>query len=222
MAMIELRVYDAEQGKPRRAPSLLVDGKRVPMKGMGLDIDNPAPPFYDDPDERVRELAKNTSWGRLYRLTVDGEVLFETREQPTRAMLDDGATAWRWADVRLFFEPDPYLRALKGIAHDLFWRYPDARFGPGHVVLEDGNWGAYQEAIGLIHVTLAVRSLTVLGLGGVAYDVCARAETAPYMDIVRRLEFYANHSTAELGATLAALELIRWHKEGHQGDAPKE
>lgn len=109
----------------------------------------------------------------------------------------------------------------KEIARELFAEFPDAHWGPGHVCLEDGNWGAYAEAIGLIHLTLAVRSLTALGMGGVAYDVCLRSEVAAYIDIVRRADYYADHSTAELAETLSALELIRWHEEGHQGDAPK-
>jgi hypothetical protein len=216
MARIELRLYESKQGEPRRVPSLLVDGERVPAAAMELDVDNQLPPYYDDPDERVRELAKNTAWGRLYRLTVNDEVLFETNEQPTRAMLDDGATAWRWNDVRLFFDPDPRLRVLKDITRDLFRRYPDARFGPGHVVLEDGNWGAYQQAIDFCHLVLAYRGLSALGLSTLAVFGHER------FAIVYELDFYADNSTAEIAATLAALELIRWHEEGHKGDAPRK
>ena len=35
----------------------------------------------------------------------------------------------------------------KEIARELFAEFPDAHWGPGHVCLEDGNWGAYQQAI---------------------------------------------------------------------------
>ncbi len=216
MAKVEVCMYENEQGKPHRVARLFVDGQRVPMTGMELSIDRPLPPYYDDPDERVRELTKGTAWGILCRLTIDGEVLFETNEQPTRAIMDDGATVWRWDDVRLYFDPDPQVRALKDIAADLFRRYPDARFGPGHVVLEDGNWGAYQDAIDFCHLVLAYRGLSALGLSTVAVFGLEQFE------IVYKLDFYPDHSTAEIAATLGALELIRWHEEGHQGDAPKE
>ncbi len=216
MAKVEICMYDAEQGKARRAASVFVDGERVPVQGMELNIDHPLPPHYDDPDERVRELAKGTAWGILCRLTIDGEVLFETNEQPTRTITDDGATVWRWDDVRLYFDPDPQVRVLKNIAAELFKRYPDAHWGPGHVVLEDGNWGAYQQAIDFCHLVLAYRGLSALGLSTVA--VFGHEQFA----IVYELDFYLDHSTAEIAATLAALELIRWHEEGHQGGAPKE
>lgn len=104
----------------------------------------------------------------------------------------------------------------KEIARNLFANWPDARFGPGHVVLEDGNWSAYQQAIDFCHLVLAYRGLSALGLSTVAVFGLEQFE------IVYKLDFYPDHSTAEIAATLAALELIRWHEEGHQGDAPKE
>ena len=113
-------------------------------------------------------------------------------------------------------ELDPQERVYADIAADLFKRYPDARWGPGHVVLEDENWGAYQQAIDFCHLVLAYRGLSALGLSTLA--VFGHEQFA----IVYKLDFYPDHSTAEIAATLSALELIRWHEEGCQGDAPKE
>jgi len=103
----------------------------------------------------------------------------------------------------------------KEIARELFVEFPAAHWGPGHVVLEDGNWGAYQQAIDFCHLVLAYRGLSALGLSTVAVFGHEQFE------IVYKLDFYLDHSTAEIGATLAALELIKWHEEGHQGDAPR-
>lgn len=111
----------------------------------------------------------------------------------------------------------------KDIAADLFKRYPDAHWGPGHVVLEDGNWDAYQDAITLTLLVLATRSLRALGVDDMLDEQpLLFYKFMPAALIAERLDYYPNHSIAELGATLAALELIRWHEEGHQGDAPKE
>jgi hypothetical protein len=104
----------------------------------------------------------------------------------------------------------------KEIVRELFAEFPDSHWGPGHVVLEDGNWGAYQQAIDFCHLVLAYRGLSALGLSTLAVFGLERFE------IVYKLDFYADHSTAEIAETLAALELIRWHEEGHQGDAPRE
>lgn len=104
----------------------------------------------------------------------------------------------------------------KEIARDLFTNWPDARWGPGHVVLEDENWDAYQEAIDFCHLVLAYRGLSALGLSTVAVFGLEQFE------IVYKLDFYLDHSTAEIAATLSALELIRWHEQGCIGDAPKE
>lgn len=104
----------------------------------------------------------------------------------------------------------------KEIARELFAEFPDAHWGPGHVVLEDGNWGAYQEAIDFCHLVLAYRGLSALGLSTLAVLGLEQFE------IVYKLDFYPDHSTAEIAATLSALELLRWHEEGCQGDAPKE
>ena len=113
-------------------------------------------------------------------------------------------------------ELDPQERIYKDITADLFKRYPDARWGPGHVVLEDGNWDAYQQAIDFCYLVLAYRGLSALGLSTLAVFGLEQ------FGIVYELDFYPDHSTAEIAATLGALELIRWHEEGHQGDAPKE
>jgi len=104
----------------------------------------------------------------------------------------------------------------KEIARELFAEFPDSHWGPGHVVLEDGNWGAYQQAIDFCHLVLAYRGLSALGLSTLAVFGHER------FSIVYELDFYPDHSTAEIAETLAALELIRWHEEGHQGDAPKK
>ena len=74
---------------------------------------------------------------------------------------------------------------------------------------------AYQ-AIDFCHLVLAYRGLSALGLSTLAVFGHEQFE------IVYKLDFYADHSTAEIAETLAALELIRWHEEGHKGDAPKE
>ncbi len=104
----------------------------------------------------------------------------------------------------------------KEIARELFAEFPGAHWGPGHVVLEDGNWDAYQQAIDFCHLVLAYRGLSALGLSTLAVFGHEQFE------IVYKLDFYPDHSTAEIAATLSALELIRWHDEGHQSDAPKE
>ena len=103
----------------------------------------------------------------------------------------------------------------KEIARELFAEFPGAHWGPGHVVLEDGNWGAYQQAIDFCHLVLAYRGLSALGLSTTAVAWHKNYE------FVQRLDFYPDHSTAEIAETLAVLELIKWHEEGHQGDAPR-
>lgn len=105
----------------------------------------------------------------------------------------------------------------KEIARELFAEFPDAHWGPGHVCLEDGNWGAYEDAIERVNITLAVRSLKAIGQWVTARNI-AKEATRKGWDV----SMYDDHSTAELAETLAALELIKWHEEGNQGDAPKK
>ncbi len=223
MAQVEIRMYENERGQPHRVAALFVDGERVPVRSMEFETERQPSPLWDDIDPRVRGVVSNTSWGVLYRLHVNENVLVETADPPTREIADDDAIVYRWADVRLLFETDPQIRTYKEIAANLFARYPNARFGPAHVVLEDGNWDQYEDAITLTLFVLATRSLRALGVDDMIDEQpLLFYKFMPAALIAERADYYADHSIAELGATLGALELIRWHEEGHQGDAPKE
>ncbi len=106
------------------------------------------------------------------------------------------------------------------VRHRLYIDFPNAAFGPAHVVLDDENWDAYGEAIGLIYATLAHRSLVALGLDDFAIEMESFGELDPYRRILRNADYYADHSIEELGATLFTLRLIEWYANGCVGDGP--
>ena len=100
MSKVEVRV-------PKRrhmVAGLLVDGQLIYQRSLMLECERPLPPWYDDPDERVRELAQNTSWGVLFKLHVDGAVIMETDKPPVRTVQEDGYTVYRWDDVQVWTE----------------------------------------------------------------------------------------------------------------------
>jgi hypothetical protein len=115
----------------------------------------------------------------------------------------------------VFDETDLPERLYLGIRHDLYIDFPNAAFGPGHVVLDDENWDAYADAIERINIVLAVRSLTALGQYVTARHVAKSATRKGWS-----VDMYDDHSTEEIAATLAVLRLIEWHENGAHGDAP--
>lgn len=102
MSNVEIRLYELPQGSPRILPKVLVDGVRITARDLELKLDRPLPPGYNDIDDRVKDLARNTSWGTWHEVYVDGSVLMETDKQPTRSTADDGATVYTWVDVQVY------------------------------------------------------------------------------------------------------------------------
>jgi hypothetical protein len=100
------------------------------------------------------------------------------------------------------------------IRKELYARHRMAAYGPAHVCIDDGNWDFYQVAIDACNLILAYRALNGLGI------------PAPFLLGIERLgfvydlDFYAEHSTAEIADTLEALRLIGWHEEGYQTEGP--
>ena len=109
----------------------------------------------------------------------------------------------------------------KLIADELFGKFPMAAFGPAHVCLEDGNYDYYKEAIGLCNLTLAHRALIELDCDDFAAELLYLHQVDEYVGICVRAEWYADHTTEEIAATLGALRLVEWHMNGCVGEAPE-
>ncbi len=153
--------------------------------------------------------------------TLTGDIV--RTDRPIRTVVNDRIT-YTWGDrmsEESSFSADVDA-VCKSIADDLFKRYPMAAFGPAHVCLEDENYDYYEQAITLCYLAIARRALVGLGWtdDDLGYVVLTGDDDA--FGIAVRVGWYADHTIEELGATLAALHLVKWHYEGNVGDPPTE